>query len=136
MLGIGPRSSCRNWFKKRNILTVPSLHIFSLMMFAVNNSDNFQANSSIHCINTKYKSQLHISLVKYYSIQHGVTYSSIKIFNSLLASILKLQKDKLIFKSILRKYLLCTHFSLQRSFYKMIETLSGHFKYLIIYCNE
>jgi hypothetical protein len=91
MLGIGPRSSCRNWFKKLNILTVPSLHIFSLMMFAVNNLDNFHANSSIHSINTKHKSQLHIPLVKYSSIQHCVTYTSIKIHNSSLASMLKLQ---------------------------------------------
>jgi hypothetical protein len=73
MLEIGPRSSCRNWFKKLNILTVPSLHIFSLMMFVVNNSDNFYANSSIHCTNMKHKSQLHVPLVKYSSIQHDVT---------------------------------------------------------------
>lgn len=73
MLGIGPWSSCRNWFKKLNILTVPSLRIFSLMMFVVNNSDSFHANSSIHCTNTQHKSQLHIPLVKYSSIQHGVT---------------------------------------------------------------
>ena len=70
MLETGPRSSRRNWFKKLNILTVPSLHIFSLTMFVVNNLDNFHANSSIHCTNTKHKSQLQIPLVKYSSIQH------------------------------------------------------------------
>jgi hypothetical protein len=63
----------RQMVKKLSILTVPSLHIFSLMMFVVNNSDNFYANSSIHCTNTKHKSELHIHLVKYSSIQHDVT---------------------------------------------------------------
>jgi hypothetical protein len=33
MLGLGPRSSCRGEFKKLDILTVPCLYIFALMMF-------------------------------------------------------------------------------------------------------
>jgi hypothetical protein len=116
MLGIGPRSLCRNWFNTPNILMVPSLHTFSLIIFVVNNSHNVQANSSIHCTNTKHKCQLHVTLVKYSSMQHGVTYSSIKIFNSLPASILKLQKDKLIFKSTLRKYFVMHTFQPTKEF--------------------
>jgi hypothetical protein len=73
MLGIGPKSSCRNWFKKLDILMVQSSYIFSMMMFVVNNPGNFQGSSSICCMNMKYKNQLHIPLVKYSSIQSGVT---------------------------------------------------------------
>jgi hypothetical protein len=69
------------------------------MRFVVNKPDTFQANSSIYCINMGHKNQLHILLVKYSSIPKGDTYSSTKIFNSLPASILKLQKDKLIFRT-------------------------------------
>ena len=117
MLGIGPGSSCRNWFKKLDILMVRNLYIFSLMMFVVNNPDN--SNFSIGCINMRHKNQLHVSLVKYSSIQKSVTFSSIKIFNTLLANIFKLQKEKLIFRSALRKYLV------MHTFYSIKELLSN-----------
>ena len=39
MLGFGP-SSCRGVFRKLDILTVPSLYIYALMMFVVNNPDS------------------------------------------------------------------------------------------------
>jgi hypothetical protein len=97
MLGIGPRSSCRNWFKKLDILMVQSLYIFSLMMFVVNNPDNSQTDFSIRCIKMRHKNQLHIPLAKYSSSQKLVTFSSKKIF--------KLQKDKLILQSALIKNL-------------------------------
>jgi hypothetical protein len=69
MLGIGTRSSCRTWFIKSDILTVPSFYIFSFMMFVVNNADNFQDYSPVHSINMRHKNQLHIPLVKFSSIQ-------------------------------------------------------------------
>jgi hypothetical protein len=75
------------------------------MMFVVNNLGEFQTNSFLHGINTKCKIQLHIPAVRLSSIKKGVTYSSMKIFNSLPSNILKLQNDKLIFKSALRRYL-------------------------------
>jgi hypothetical protein len=66
--GLGPRSSCRGGFKKLDILTVPSLYIFALMMFVVNNPDSFQSTSSIHCISMRQTNQLHLPLVKFSSI--------------------------------------------------------------------
>jgi hypothetical protein len=69
------------------------------MMFVVNNPDEFQTDSSVRGINTRRKIQLHIPSERLSSIQKGVTYSSIKIFNSLTSNILKLQNDKLIFLS-------------------------------------
>ena len=87
------------------------------MVFVVNKPDNFQANSFTHCINTGHKNQLRIPLVKYSSIPKGVTYS-IKKFNSIPASILKL-RNKLIFKTELRKYLVL------HTFYSIEEYLSN-----------
>jgi hypothetical protein len=48
MLDLGPRSSCRDGFKILDILTVPSLYIFALIMFAVRNPDHLKTNYSIH----------------------------------------------------------------------------------------
>jgi hypothetical protein len=76
------------------------------MLFLVDNLHYFQINSSVHDINTRYKNQLHIPTVILSAIQRGITYSAIKIFNKLPPSISRLKKDKLVFKSALRNYLL------------------------------
>jgi len=91
MTGKGVRRTCRNWFKKFDILMVQTLYIFSLM-FVVNNPDNSQTNFSICCINMRHKNQVHIPLRKYSSIQKGFTFSSIKIFNTAPASIFLISK--------------------------------------------
>ena len=72
MLGIGQRSSCKSWFGKLNILPVPSLYIFSLIMFVFNHLDNFKANSSWKDFNTTTKHQLHFLSVKITSVKKGV----------------------------------------------------------------
>jgi hypothetical protein len=92
MLGISARSSCKKCFKKLEILPIPSLYIYSLMLFLVDNLHYFQTNSSVHDINTKYKNQLHIPSVRLSAIQRGITYSAIKIFNKLPPSISRLKK--------------------------------------------
>ena len=56
MLGLAPRRSCRDGFKKLDILAVPSLYIFSLIMFVVINPDHFKSNSSFQGIDTRQKS--------------------------------------------------------------------------------
>jgi hypothetical protein len=78
VLGLGSRSSCRVAFRELDILTVPSLYIYALKISVVNNPDSFQSNSTIHCINTRQKNQLHLPTVKFSSIQKGVIYASIK----------------------------------------------------------
>jgi len=57
MLGLGLRSCCRSWFKKLDILTVKSVHIFVWTMFVVKNPDNFQTYSSIHSIQVRQKTK-------------------------------------------------------------------------------
>ena len=55
-LRLGPRSSCQEGFKKQDILTVPCLYIYGLMLFAVKNLDIYQTNSSVH---TRQHNKLH-----------------------------------------------------------------------------
>jgi len=52
-------------------------------MFVFNNVDNFKTNSSLHDINTRSKNQIHFPSVKFTSVEKGVTYCAIKIFNHL-----------------------------------------------------
>ena len=80
-------------------------------MFVVNNLESFQTNSSVHGMNTRKKTHLHRPAANLACLQKGVSYSCIKIFNSLPTNILELKNDKLHFKVALQKYLI-THSSI------------------------
>jgi hypothetical protein len=83
MVGAGPRHTCRGLFRKLNILPIPCVYIFALMMFVINNLEKFQTNSFVHWINTRNNAQLHRPIANLSSYQRGVHYSGIKLFNSL-----------------------------------------------------
>ena len=55
IMGYGYRESCRDLFKELKILTLSSRHIFSLLLFVVNNRDYFVSDSVYHNINTRRK---------------------------------------------------------------------------------
>jgi len=90
---LGPRSYCRDGFKKLDILTVPCLYIYASMLLAVKYLTIYQTNSSVHGVNTRQQNKLHIPLVRLSSIQRGVYYSSVKIFNQLPQNIFKLHNN-------------------------------------------
>jgi hypothetical protein len=120
MLGLRPRCSCRSWFKKFDILPVSCLYIYSLMSFVVDNQDLFQANSSVTCIKTRQRVQLHQPFVALSCIQKGVTFSSIKIFNALPRSLVKRKTENLRFKNA------WTRFLMYHSFYTLEEFFSSN----------
>jgi len=64
MLRLGPRSSCRKGFKNLDILTVPCLYIYALILFAIKNLNIYQTNSSVHGMNTRQQNKLHIPSVR------------------------------------------------------------------------
>jgi len=53
MLRLGPKTSYREGFKKLDILTVPCVYIYALMLFAVKNINTYQTNSSVHGMNSR-----------------------------------------------------------------------------------
>ena len=93
IMEIRTRCSCKRLRNNLDILPVPCLYIY-LIMVVVKNHENFQTNSSLHCINTRKK-------IKYIALQqifHLLKYSCIKIFNSLVSNTLKLQNNTSNFK--------------------------------------
>jgi hypothetical protein len=46
--GVGKFSSCRDLFKKLQILPLPSQYIFSLLLFTIKNNSYFTFNTDIH----------------------------------------------------------------------------------------
>ena len=117
MLGVSPRCSCIDLFKKLVILTFPCLCIFSLMLF-VHKFNNFHPNSCVREINTRYTEQLHRPVVNLSCYQMGVYYySGIRIFNNLPSIISDLKNDKSRFRAALRSCLILL------SFYSIEEIL-------------
>jgi hypothetical protein len=118
MLGLGHRSSCREAFKKLDMLIVPSMYIYAMVMFVVRNPDVYQTNYILHGINTRQRNKLHIPFVKLSAIQKGVLYSSIRVFNALPSNIVDLQSNTSRFRNDLRRYLITN------AFYSVDEFLS------------
>jgi hypothetical protein len=52
MVGVKPQNSCRELFKRLQILPLACEYIFSLLNFIINNQEHFQTNSAVHSVNT------------------------------------------------------------------------------------
>jgi hypothetical protein len=117
MSGMGPRSSCRNLFKKLNVLPVPCQYILSLMLFIIDNQQDFFTNAHVHGLDTRNKNHLYLPVQSLTCIQKGVSCSGVKIFNSLPSNIQSYKGDRKKFKKELCQYL-ATH-----SFYSITEFL-------------
>jgi len=83
MEGCGNRVSCRNSFKKLEILTLMSQYILSLLMFVVQNKKYFLTNNKSHNIDTRQRNDLHLPQANLTIYQRGAQYLGIKIFNNL-----------------------------------------------------
>jgi len=59
------------------------------MLFSVKNPHINQTNTSVHGMNTRQQNKLHMNFGKISSMQRGVHYSSVKIFNHLPQNIFK-----------------------------------------------
>ena len=114
MMGAHPRTSCRELFKKLEILTIPSQYIYLLVSFFIGYQDKFLTNSSVHSKNTRNKHHLHRPIANLSCFQKGAYYSGIRIFNNLPQSITSLRNEKPQFKAAL--IFLCAH-----SFYSVDE---------------
>jgi len=60
MSGAEPRASCRGLFRRLQILSVPCQYILSLMLFIIDNPNNFQTVSEVHGPHTRSRNQLFI----------------------------------------------------------------------------
>jgi hypothetical protein len=89
-----------------------SQYILSLLVFVVNNSNQFLINSEIHNIYTRRSSILHLCSANIDVYQKGVYHSGIKISNILPLNMKKFSDNSRTFKGAFKKFLymnsLCT----------------------------
>jgi len=106
----GNKDSCRDLFKKLNILPFQSQYTFSLLMFVVKNKGIFKTNSDVHSFNKRSHYDLHIPAVNVAVFQNGVWASGIKIYNHLPSTIKQLSSDISKFKVALKRFLYTNSF--------------------------
>jgi thiamine pyrophosphokinase len=82
----------------------------SLLLFVVQNIEEFTSNSEVHSINTRHKSDLYPPSIKLTKYQKGVYYSEIKIINHLPQNIKNLSWNVKKFKLALKRFLLMGSF--------------------------
>jgi hypothetical protein len=87
MEGCGNRVSCRNLFKKLQILPLTSQYMLSLLMFVVQNKNLFLTNNENHNVDTRQRNNLYLPQANLTIYQKGAYYSGIKIFNNLPSEI-------------------------------------------------
>ena len=109
IMNVDNRVSCRELFKKLNILPVQSQYILSLSLFVVKNIEEFISNSEVQAINARHTSDLYPPSIK--KLQKGVyKYSGIKGFNHLPQNIKNLSWNMKKFKLALKRVLLMGSF--------------------------
>ena len=75
------RDDCRNAYKRLGIMTVPSIYIFSCLLYAKRNSDQFRGLD--HVYDTRHKSLLQPEFLRLSRTRNGVRFFCHQLFNSL-----------------------------------------------------
>jgi len=91
------RDSCRELFKKFEILPLYSQYIFSISLFVIKSKHLFHTNNQTHSIHTRYKINLHPPTANLTKFQKAVHYPAIKIFNNLPHNIKHLANEIVLF---------------------------------------
>jgi hypothetical protein len=102
------RDSCRELFKRLEILPLYSQYIFSVDVYIKQHL--FTTNSQIHRVHTRFKTTLHPPTANLTKFQKGVYYSGIKICNNLPHEIKDLANEIIQFQKALKRFLLMNCF--------------------------
>jgi hypothetical protein len=101
----GNRVSCRNLFKKLQILPLTSQYMLSLLMFVVQNTNVFLTNNENHNLDTRQRNNLHLPQANLTICQKGAYYSRIKTVNNLPIEIKNVAGNQKKFKIPMKKFL-------------------------------
>jgi hypothetical protein len=99
------RDSCRQLFKRLEILPLQSQYIFSILLFVVKNKELYTTNQEIHDINTRSITNLHLPVCNLTLFQKAAYCSGIKLFNHLPQKIKSLSNVIKLFKPALKRFL-------------------------------
>jgi hypothetical protein len=72
MMNAGNRESCRELFKKLNILPLHSQYILSILLFVVTNINMFKSNPMVRTIDMRHSSDLYLPSAHLSKVSTGV----------------------------------------------------------------
>jgi hypothetical protein len=104
------RDSCRELFKKLEIIPLCSQYIFSISIFVIQKKHLFHMNNQIHSFHTRFTTNLHPPTAHLTKFQKAVYYSAIKIFINLPHDIKDLANEVIPFRNTWRRFLLLHSF--------------------------
>lgn len=123
--GIGPRESCKPYFKIYGILTLPALYILVNIMHVKENFSTFTVRSSVHNYNTRKKNDIDKPSHHLSANINSHCYQQIIFFNKIPSAIRNLEKKK--FQSVLSDWFKREPFYTVEEFLSS-EILEGAFK--------
>ena len=103
MSGLQQRDSCRGYFKKHGILTLPCCFIRACLEYIHSDRESLQTNAENHSYNTRHGENLLIPRHRIERSQNTYLYTAIKLYNSLPSNIRNLTNVK--FKSAVKALL-------------------------------
>jgi hypothetical protein len=115
MSEVGRRYSCRNLFKKFDILPLSCEYILSFMLFVIDNQNTFCSGLEVHGLNIRSQNQLYLSILNLSVFQNGIMDTGIRLFNRLPMTIQNLRKHSFTNKLFL--------YLMNNSFYTVAEFL-------------
>jgi len=101
----GNQVSCRNLFKKLQILLLTSQYLLSLLMFVVQNKNLFSTNIKNHNTDTRQRNNSYLPQANLAIYQKWTYYSGIKMFNNLPLEIKNIAGNQKRFKTALKQFL-------------------------------
>ena len=81
--GLPDTVSCRPLFKDMQIMTVPSMYIYSCLMYIKENLESFNTRNNFHLYNTRYKDDLNTPHLRLSKTQKSYKYTGMKLYNLL-----------------------------------------------------
>jgi hypothetical protein len=111
---ISSTSSCKPYFKKLKILTLPCIYIVEILAHTKGSLSKFKTNSMSHSRDTRSKADLFITSHNTKLFEQSIACNSVLIYNKLPSEIKSIQAIRK-FKKLL------TSFLLEKSFYSVEE---------------
>lgn len=112
------RGSCHDLFRRLNILTVHSQHIFLLLCFIIMNRDQYMLNYDNHGINVQQSSNFYQAISNLTLYQKGTYNIDLKIYNQLPAYIKDIPQSNKVFKLLLKNVMYSNSFYMPDEYFR------------------
>ena len=83
MMQVPRITSCREYFKRLQILPLPCIYIYEILLFIKSNISNFTTNSDIHSYNTRNRNELSLQPINSTLCRNNFINTGLRIYNHL-----------------------------------------------------